>query len=235
VNYYIAPSKFMAAKLRAHGWPSHRVCHVPYCVDMQTPHRRVDEGKYFLFVGKLETLKGIDVLLSAAASVPNAEIRLAGSCDDPAVRARLATCPPNVSYLGTKNADEVRSLMANARAVLVPSIWYDNQPFVILEAFTVAAPVIGTRIGGIPELLEGGERGLLVDPGSVEQLADAISALEKKPQQSIAMGRAARTYVERQHSARAHLASLSEIYRRAINAKEHPVMVDKYSVTPKWI
>ena len=235
VNCFIAPSQFMTERLLAHGWPPERVSHVPYCLEMETGHRRTDEGKYFLFVGKLEALKGIHVLLDAAVRAPSAEILLVGSCDDESVRARLANGPANVRYLGTKNPDEVRRLMAGARAVLLPSIWYDNQPFVILESFTVAVPVIGTRIGGIPELVADGERGLLVEPGSVEELAAAIAFLEKEPARSISMGVAARNYVEQHHSAGAHLASISDIYHRATSTGQQPALMDQYAVTPKWI
>ena len=217
VHCYLSPSRFLAGKLLEHGWPSERVRHVPNFVASAAVPERSHSGTHFLFVGKLEPLKGIDVLLEAAAAAPDSRILLAGGCDDAGVKAKLSRLPANVSYLGVRSAYEIARLMAEARAVIVPSIWYENQPMVILEAFSAGAPVIGSRIGGIPELVADRERGLLVPPGDAQELAHAITTLQRDAGAAMSMGRAARSYVLANHTAAGHLTSVQGIYERAIH------------------
>ena len=217
VDYYLSPSKFLADKLIEHGWPAESVRHVPNFLDAPAELPVRGPGRHFLFVGKLEELKGINTLLDCAPKVPQCDILLVGGCDDPATRARLDHLPANVRYLGPKTRTEIAALLADARAVVMPSIWYENQPMVILEAFAAGVPVIGSRIGGIPELIADGSRGTLVEPGDACELANAIARLDRDPDLAKAMGRSAHHYVARHHSAAGHLASVTHIYQRALS------------------
>jgi glycosyltransferase involved in cell wall biosynthesis len=222
VHCFLSPSRFLAGKLLEHGWPSDRVRHVPNFIaaDSALPPRT--DGRHFLFVGKLESLKGIDVLLDAAEHVGGAPIVLVGECDDPGVRDRLARLPSNVKYLGAKTKQQIAELLSGARALVMPSIWYENQPMVILEAFAAGVPVIGSCIGGIPELVVNRQRGLLVEAGSAHDLAQAIVQLQKEPAKAKAFGRAAREYVLENHSVSGHITTVNDIYRHAIKSVEQP-------------
>jgi glycosyltransferase involved in cell wall biosynthesis len=225
VDYYLSPSKFLADKLIEHGWPADRVRHVPNFLDA-TPELPVrGPGRHFLFVGKMEELKGVKTLLECAPKVPQCDILLVGGCDDPAIRARLDRLPANVRYLGPKTRAEIGALLADARALIMPSIWYENQPMVILEAFAAGVPVIGSRIGGIPELIADGSRGALVEPGDACDLANAIARLDRDPDLAKAMGRAAHHYVVRHHSAAGHLGAVTHIYQRALSVDAPPSAV----------
>ena len=215
VDCYLSPSRFLADKLIEHGWPAARVRHVPNFLDAPAERPVRGPGRHFLFVGKVEELKGIGTLLDAATKVPQCDILVAGGCDDPAMRARLDHLPANVRYLGSKTRGEIAALLAEARALVMPSIWYENQPMVILEAFAAGVPVIGSRLGGIPELVADASRGALVEPGDATDLAAAIARLDRDPDLAMAMGRAAHQYVVRHHSAAAHVAAVTHIYQRA--------------------
>ena len=215
VDCYLSPSRFLAGKLIEHGWPADRVRHVPNFLDVPAELPVRGAGRHFLFVGKLEELKGIGTLLDAASKVPQCDILLVGGCDDPAMQSRLDRLPANVRYLGPKTRAEIAGLLADARALVMPSIWYENQPMVILEAFAAGVPVIGSRLGGIPELVADGSRGALVDAGSPAELAAAITHLDRDADLAAAMGRAAHSYVTRHHSAAAHVAAVTHIYQRA--------------------
>ena len=220
VHCFLSPSQFLAGKLFEHGWSSDRVRHVPNFVAVDARPSSRGSGSHFLFVGKLEPLKGIDTLLDAAACTPAAQILLVGGCDDPSVRERLGRLPANVRYLGAKTKYEIGELLADARAVLVPSVWDENQPMVILEAFAAGVPVIGSRIGGIPELVVEGQRGLLVEPGNARELAGAIAQFDQDGARGIEMGHAAREYVVSNHSVAGHLSAVTTIYQGAISAAE---------------
>jgi glycosyltransferase involved in cell wall biosynthesis len=234
VHCFLSPSRFLAERLLEHGWPSDRVRHVPNFIaaDASLPPR--GEGSHFLFVGKLEELKGIETLLDAAAHVKGARVLLVGECDDPGIRERLGRLPANVRYLGPKTKQDISALLADARALVIPSLWYENQPMVILEAFAAGVPVIGSCIGGIPELVTHKERGLLVETGSAIDLANAITQLQREPAKARTFGLAAREYALAHHSVAGHLETISEIYHRAVESVERP----RAAVTerqPSWI
>ena len=235
VNCFIAPSQFMTDRLLAHGWPPERVPHVPYCLEMETGHRRTDEGNYFLFVGKLEALKGIHVLLDAAAKAPSAEILLVGSCDDEDVRARSCERPGECALSGNEEPDEVRRLMAGARAVLSAFDLVRQPALCHFGVVYGRRPVIGTRIGGIPELVADGERGLLVEPGSADRTggSDGVQ-LEKEPAPVDRHGYG-RTKLRRCDIILrgAHLASISDIYQRAIRTGQQPALMDAVRSNPQ--
>jgi glycosyltransferase involved in cell wall biosynthesis len=222
VNSFLSPSRFLAGKLLEHGWPSHSVRHVPNFVAAEPALPVRGHGSHFLFVGKLESLKGIETLLDAAEHVAGAQILLVGHCEDPGIRERLGRLPANIRYLGPKTKQEIEVLLADARALVIPSVWFENQPMVILEAFAAGVPVIGSRIGGIPELVADHERGLLVDAGSALGLADAIGQLHREPLKARACGQAAREYVIRNHSVAGHLATITNIYQQAAESAERP-------------
>jgi glycosyltransferase involved in cell wall biosynthesis len=235
VHTFLCPSRFLAGKMLEHGWRSENVRHVPNFIDAgPTPAPR-GEGKHFLFVGKMEALKGVDTLLDAAGQLNGAQVLLVGECDDPGIRERLGRLPSDVQYLGPKTRQEIAALLADARALVIPSLWYENQPMVILEAFAAGVPVVGSDIGGIPELVAHEERGLLVEAGSAHALAQAIGQLNRDAAKAKKLGQAAREYVVRHHSVSGHLESVTEIYHRAIQSKERPRETAARERQASWI
>jgi glycosyltransferase involved in cell wall biosynthesis len=111
---------------------------------------------------------------------------------------------------GAKLAD----LYRNAAFVVVPSEWYENAPMSILESFAYGKPVIGTRIGGIPEMIAEGKHGYLVDPESPEQLRAAIRQLWENREAQATMGRNSRQLIETKFAQHTRTASLLGIYER---------------------
>ena len=121
--------------------------------------------------------------------------------------------PPNAEYIGLQQGAALRRWLCGALAVVAPSIWYENQPLSILEAFAAHKPVIASQIGGIIELVVDRERGLLVPPGDPPALADAMGWLAAHPAQARAMGEQAYEYVLAEHSPSQHYQQLMSIYR----------------------
>jgi glycosyltransferase involved in cell wall biosynthesis len=114
---------------------------------------------------------------------------------------------------GHCGGDRLAELYRNAAFVVVPSEWYENAPMSILESFAYGKPVIGTRIGGIPELITEGKHGYLVDPGAKDQLQAAIRKLWNDRAAQGQMGRNARQLVETRFAQSFRTSSLMEIYR----------------------
>ena len=189
VGLFVAPSAFMRDKLVEGGIPAHKVVTMQNFAPDGLRERAGDVGDatdhahpYLLFFGRLSHEKGIELLvrafLAALPSLPG-DWSLVIAGDGPrrdALRGLLgeARGADHVRLVGFKDGDELRRLVGRASFAVVPSVWRENMPYSIIEAFAQGTPVIGTRIGGIPELVVEGRTGLSCEAGDVGSLAQAI-------------------------------------------------------------
>ena len=135
--------------------------------------RREGPGKHVLFVGRITREKGLETVLRALPE--GLELVVAG--DGPERRSLSLRASAGVSFLGQVEASEVSELLRNARALVVPSVWYEGQPRVIVEAFAAGVPVLASRIGGLPELVQDGINGYLADPADEDGWRRALEAI----------------------------------------------------------
>ena len=133
----------------------------------------VNKKRYVLEFGHLSKDKGTFTLLDAARHLLDIDFVFAGY--GPAVDFMDGL--PNVHYVGFKSGEELNRLIAEAYISVCPSEWYENCPFSVIESIAFGTPVIGSNIGGIPELIVSGKTGELFEPGNSEQLKDKISYL----------------------------------------------------------
>lgn len=197
----IAPSRFYRDKLVAWGWDADRIVHIPNSIDTSDYAPATDEGGYFVYAGRLAPEKGLATLLRAAA-LARQKLVLAGTGpEEPRLRRLVEDFGADVSFAGHLGKPELQRLIGEALALVLPSEWYENAPVSILEAYALGRPVIGARIGGIPELVADGETGLLVEPGHAAGLAEAMIRLAELPAaQRAAMGAGGRDWVQREFS-----------------------------------
>ena len=130
-----------------------------------------------LFVGRLSPEKGVHVLVEAwrRLSPQGLTLRVVG---DGTERARLAAAStPGVDMVGRLTPDEVRARLQSARALVIPSLWYEGQPLVALEAMAAGVPLIVSRIGGLPEVLGERAAGWAAEPGDPDSLRDTLAGL----------------------------------------------------------
>jgi glycosyltransferase involved in cell wall biosynthesis len=125
-----------------------------------------------------------------------------------------------VRFLGHVDRGGVARTMTGARAVVLPSRSYENQPMVLLEAMALGLPVIGTDLGGIPELIDAGHTGLLAPVDDAAGLAAAMKDLMTNPTSARAMGVAGRERAVAVHAPHTHLAQLHDIYASASEMRE---------------
>ena len=206
VARYIALNEFCRNKFIEGGLPAERVVVKPNFVDFTAPEPLPRAG--LLFVGRLSVEKGVSTLAEAMKLLPNASLRVAG--DGP--EAGLLDGVAGVSRLGSLSGEAVRQEMSRAVALVVPSIWYENFPRTMVEAFACGLPVIASRIGALADIVRDGETGLLFEPGDPRDLADKLRWALAHPEQMAAMGRNARTQYEAMFSAAANYRRLLEIY-----------------------
>lgn len=203
---YIALNDFCRRKFIEGGLSAERIVVKPNFVDFPAPEAFTRRG--CLFVGRLSVEKGVATLAQAARLLPDGDLRVVGE----GLEAELLDGVSGVVLLGSQPGEAVRLEMRGAVALVVPSIWYENFPRTIVEAFACALPVIASRIGALADLVRDGETGLLFEPGNARDLADKMAWAQKHREQMAAMGRNAREQYETEFSAEVNYRRVMEIY-----------------------
>jgi glycosyltransferase involved in cell wall biosynthesis len=167
-----------------------------------------------LYVGRLSPEKGVEQLVEAWRQLGDGPLELVIVGDGP-LQERLERRPaPRLRFAGRLPAEEVRRQMLAARALVLPSLWYEGQPMVVLEALAAGLPVLGSHIGGMPELLAPLGPEWLVPPREVSSWVTALRALAHPPRIEMASTRARALY-ERSFSTAAAAPALEAVYERA--------------------
>lgn len=216
IDKLVVPSRFYGQKLIEWGWPDDKLVYIPNFVDHAISEQRfaVEEGDYFLFAGRLAPEKGVDTLIRAAAR-SGQRLRVAGTGPEEAELRTLAQKEnADVEFLGYLSGQALHETVAGAKALVLPSEWYENAPVSILEAYALGRPVIGTDIGGIPELIKPGETGLIAAPGDPDDLAGALNAMNQfSASERKEMGERGRAWVNQEFSRGAFFERTLDLYR----------------------
>ncbi len=220
---FIVPSRFMGRIAEQGSIPRRkiRLLRNPAIMpDSFTPAASPQTGSstpLVLFLGRLSPEKGADLLINAFSHLKGdqAELVIAGEGPEKAKlkeQARLLNAP--VSFPGFLEGSVKYELLQRATVLCVPSLWYENCPMCILEAFSLGKAVIASSIGGIAEMIDHGKSGLLVTPGDEHAFAAALTTLlhDRRLRRSIEE-RAART-VRTRFSAENYADQLEELYRK---------------------
>lgn len=219
-RFLLCPSRFMHDKIVANGFPADRVFYLPNSIDVSAVTPEFTRGDYALYVGRLSKEKGLLTLLRACegSGVPLGILGDGPLRDELEAYVAAHGMAEQVTFFGHRGGDELARIYREAAFIVLPSEWYENAPMSILEAFGYGKSVIGARIGGIPEMVEPGQTGLLFTPGDAGALREALSALWTQPEQRQQMGRNARDLVATRFSPAVHTQALLEVYQRAIEA-----------------
>ncbi len=209
----VTPSLFYRDKLMEWGWPEGQLAYIPNYVDAQAYTPGYEPGDYFFYFGRLALEKGVATLIRAAAQA-GVGLRIAGTGPESEVLQELAAREGgDVRFLGFVSGDPLWKWVREARAVVLPSEWYENAPMSVLESYACGTPVIGARIGGIPEMVREGETGALFESGNAGDLAGQLRRFADMPDSGIArMGEAARAYVAETYTAQRYLNDMLGLY-----------------------
>ncbi len=176
---FICPSRFMAEKMVQGGFDKTKTVTLSNYIEpsLAESYRKIDLEKgardYYCYVGRLSPEKGVATLLEAASRLPY-KLKVAG--DGPLaeeLRSRYAGCG-QIEFTGRLTGSEVLELLSGARLSVMPSECYENNPLGVIESLSAGVPVVGARIGGIPELISAGS-GITYPAGDADALAKAIT------------------------------------------------------------
>lgn len=208
LDHVIAPSRFMLDSVTQWRFPHEKVSLNYNGIDPSAFEFCAEDDGYFLFLGRLSVEKGLLTLANAQA-LSGVPVKIAGTGP---LMDTLNRDHPSLELLGYQSGEPLRQLISRSAAVVVPSEWYENCPMAVLEAMACGKPVIGARMGGIPELVEDGVTGRLFEAGNAEQLAYAMRELLTNVELRRDMGGRARSTVEERFSLERHSTQLLTLY-----------------------
>ncbi len=183
MDLVITPSAFYKKKINEAGVMKCPVVHMANFLPEGTEYSLSEPGDYILYFGRLSHEKGTMTLLKAyeKANV-NMPLYYVGTgpikeqLEDYVKENNLSD---KVKLLGFKSGEELKKLVRDSLCVVLPSEWYENGPYTIMEAMAVGKPVIVTSLGGLPEMVDNGENGYVVSPFNAEELSAALTAICK--------------------------------------------------------
>ncbi len=216
VDVFLVLTEFARKKLINNGFNAERIQVISGLADITTiqNNSEIKEGKYIAFVGRISSEKGIDIVLKAAKMLPDIPFKIAGKYE---TNGRfLKNIPENVQFLGQLSGEPLVGFYENAKIIVIPSKWYEGLPVVAIEAMLKSKPIVCSRIGGLPEVVEDGVTGLLFDPDNVNDFSEKVNALWNNLELCQSLGLAGREKAEKEYSTDAFYKSIINAYKMSI-------------------
>jgi glycosyltransferase involved in cell wall biosynthesis len=212
VTCYAPPSDFVKRRLIDAGFPEERIVVLPNVVPIPASGTDPAAGDYIAYSGRFGAEKGIELLIAAAreAGLP---LHLAG--DHTWMSGILNTASDATQFVGRLDRAGLDSFYRQARFLVMPTLCFETFGLVAAEAMSHGLPVIASRIGGLPEVVEDGVTGLLVKPGDSVELVKAMKFLWENPDLCRKMGRAARSKAMREYNGDLYYQRLMSLYEYA--------------------
>jgi glycosyltransferase involved in cell wall biosynthesis len=213
ITYYLPPTNFVKNRLIDAGYPKDRIIVLPNMVSLPDSFSIPPIGEYIAYVGRISPEKGIETLIKAAERT-DLDLKIAG--DYSSLPGILKHKSDKINFVGHLTKNQLEEFYKNARFLVVPSNWYEPFGLVIAEAMGLGLPVIGSKIGGISEIIENGLTGFLFEPGNHNDLAKKIKILWNNPDLCRKMGAKGRKKATQEYSESTYYHSLIKIYEKAI-------------------
>jgi glycosyltransferase involved in cell wall biosynthesis len=215
VKTFICPSKFMLEKMEEWGEPPGKLAYLPNPVEIPAQVSASRGHGEYAFIGRLYAEKGIETLIRAAARVPSIKLNIVGEGPDRNKLEALANqiAQGRINFIGFQTGEKLQTIRQEAKALCIPSVWYENAPLSALEAMAEGIPLIASDIGGLPELVTDGVSGFLAKPDSIESWIEALQQMESfTSEQRIELGDYGRDQVIKNFDWESHLESIEKIY-----------------------
>ncbi|HHV10173.1 MAG TPA: glycosyltransferase family 4 protein [Clostridiales bacterium] len=216
VDLFICPSYFMEEKLRQAKHFSGKTAVLHNFIELGNREGTDKKEDYILYFGRLSEEKGVGMFLNCCRKLPHIKVKIAGT----GPLEHMCTGIPNVEFVGFKTGNELDTLIKKAKFSVYPSICYENCPLSVLESESLGTPVIASKLGGIPELIEDNETGILIEDINEDNFTKEIDALYKDDRKIQMMS-------EKCIAKRTHMVSIEdygnkmiEIYSQYINRRK---------------
>lgn len=219
IKYIITPSEFYKQKLIEDGIKENKIQAIHNFIDIDQYNFQVEDEGYALYFGRLSKEKGILNLIEAFCNLKNEKLYIAGDGPEREKIEKIIEdkhLENNIKLLGYLNQDKVKEYLRKARFIVVPSIWYENCPYSILETQAIGKPVIGANIAGIPELVKNKVNGLTYKYDSVKELEEKMKILFKDKLLAEKYGKKAKEIALKEYDKEIYYNKIIEIYKKAL-------------------
>lgn len=209
VDKFIAPSQFMKDTVVRSGYNPDKFNVLCNSIDLsKVQNPSLEKSEHYIFVGRLSEVKGIKTLCKAAANLPYKLIVVGGGDLLDELKQQYSNCN-NIEFLGQQSWEQFRPLLEGARFMVLSAEWSENNPLTIIESQSLGTPVLGARIGGIPELIDEGINGMTFTSGDVNDLTEKIRLMMSSTFSYSDIAASA----QKKYSAEAYYDKLMEIYK----------------------
>ncbi|MBN2106687.1 MAG: glycosyltransferase family 4 protein [Deltaproteobacteria bacterium] len=213
IDLFIAPSRFLLEQYAPAFIPEEKIRCCPLGFDTAALHgapKTESDRVRFAFIGNIQPYKGVHVLIEAFNAIEGPhELKIYGRLDDGARRELArAVSHPRIRFMGMLASQDKQAAFTNMDVLIVPSVWYENYPVVINEAYMTKTPVIASDLGGMAELVEDGKTGLTFRAGDARSLAEKINICIRDP----GLLRSFAAHMPPVKDIREHAVELSAIY-----------------------
>ncbi len=219
IPLFVCPTAFSRQKLIEGGLPADKIWIKPHFVDAAAVAPRFTSGTYVLYLGRLSSEKGVMGLIRAIADCPDLPLKIAGSGPlESQIRAFLRERKiSHIELVGFKAGAEKWDALRNSACVVLPSESYETFGLSALEAYAAGKPVVASRLGALPFVVEEGNSGLLFEAGNRRDLCAKLRYLLARPAEAERMGRHGRRLVETKYRPAESYRKLQEIFSTAIS------------------
>ncbi len=214
ISAFLCPTEFSRKKLLEAGIPGDRIFVRPHFFDGSSVVPRPGAGSYVLYLGRLSSEKGIWTLLRTFEQLRHVNLKVVGTgpLEHELRRYVEERDLENVEIVGFKSGEEKWDLILKCSFAVVPSECYETFCLVVLESYAAGKPVVGSRLGSLPYLIDDGETGLLFEPGSTDELKEKITSLLARPIEIEEMGRRARNLLLTRYRAENSYGVLMDVF-----------------------
>lgn len=223
IDFIITPSQFYRNKFIEFGVDEKRVTYIPNFLSMEeTEYDKLSENNYLLYFGRLSEEKGILTLVKAMNGIDTTlKILGSGPLKEEIKEFIEKEKIENIEMLGFKSGKELNTIIANAKAVILPSEWYENGPYSGIETLKLGVPIIGSDLGGIPELIDDGKNGFIFKHNDEMDLNSKLKQINSlKDDELEMMKKASRDKFESNYTDNQHYAQIIKIYNEALERRQ---------------
>jgi len=222
IDIFIAPSRFLRKIAIERGIAEEKIVFVPNFIFLDKfrnlGHTGANaSGKYFLYFGRLSEEKGVDLLIKTFLkfSKKNSDwkLKIAGEGPQKKELEKLSRNNNKIEFLGKRNIKELKTLIKNSFAIVLPSVWPENMPYSALESMAMSKAIIATNIGGLPQLTNKKKNGVLFKCADREDLLKKLIWAVRNPVKIKKMGRNARKEIVEKYNSEKYYESVMEVYK----------------------
>lgn len=220
INYIITPSEFYRTKFIEDGINPNKIQAIHNSIEMNDYNVETQDDGYALYFGRLSKEKGILNLINAFAKCDKGNLYIAGEGPEKENIEKIIKenkLEDRVKLLGFLNKEQMTDVTRKCKFVVVPSIWYENCPYSVLETLAIGKPIIGSNMGGIPELVIDNENGFIYN--TVDELTEKMNTLFENKELVNQFSKKSKELAKQNYDREVYYNKLKQIYDKVIKER----------------